>query len=198
MDFIKDGVTLSLFSMLTTVATPQTVVAQELRIESLFPVDEATEARHSLLMSVCTREVRGAGETLEFHRATDPYSERPFEDLSHPCRRSESWRFHGLLAGSFGVMVTKPRNTLSEPPSQYSTTSWCAVNPLSTKARRFPRNGLASVPITDTQVGCGIRRKAMNPCPVLSSISRQNANSHCGAAVFVNVTDCICVSCVDV
>jgi len=51
MDFIKDGATLSYFSMLTTVATPQTVVAQELRIESLFPMDEATEARHSLLMS---------------------------------------------------------------------------------------------------------------------------------------------------
>jgi len=51
ISFIKDGQTLSYFSMLTTVATPQTVTAQELRIESMFPMDEATEAHHSLMMS---------------------------------------------------------------------------------------------------------------------------------------------------
>jgi transcriptional regulator with XRE-family HTH domain len=51
ISFIKDGETLSYFSMLTTVATPQTVAAQELRIESMFPMDEATEARHLLMMS---------------------------------------------------------------------------------------------------------------------------------------------------
>ena len=37
-----DGV-VSLFSMVTTVGTPQTVTSQELRIETLFPTDEADE-----------------------------------------------------------------------------------------------------------------------------------------------------------
>jgi transcriptional regulator with XRE-family HTH domain len=50
ISFISGGETLSYFSMLTTVAIPQTVAAQEIRVETLFPMDEATEARHSLLM----------------------------------------------------------------------------------------------------------------------------------------------------
>ena len=40
---------LSYFSMVTTVGTPQTVAAQELRLESLFPADEATERHHAAL-----------------------------------------------------------------------------------------------------------------------------------------------------
>jgi transcriptional regulator with XRE-family HTH domain len=48
--FVKDGQALSYFSMITTAATPQTVASQELRIESMFPLDDATEARHSLLL----------------------------------------------------------------------------------------------------------------------------------------------------
>ena len=51
ISFIKDGQTLSYFSMITTVATPQIIATQELRIESMFPLDDATEARHLLLMS---------------------------------------------------------------------------------------------------------------------------------------------------
>ena len=51
ISLIKDGQKLSYFSMLTTVATPQTIATQELRIESMFPVDDATEAHHSALMS---------------------------------------------------------------------------------------------------------------------------------------------------
>jgi transcriptional regulator with XRE-family HTH domain len=43
--FRKDGLDVSYFSMVTTVGTPQDVTAQELRIESFFPADEATEAR---------------------------------------------------------------------------------------------------------------------------------------------------------
>jgi hypothetical protein len=39
------------FSMVTTVGTPQTTAAQELRIECLFPLDESTEALHLKLMS---------------------------------------------------------------------------------------------------------------------------------------------------
>jgi hypothetical protein len=49
--FMRHGQVLSYFSMITTVATPQTIAAQELRIESLFPMDEATEMNHSVLMS---------------------------------------------------------------------------------------------------------------------------------------------------
>jgi hypothetical protein len=37
--------------MITTVGTPQTVSAEELRLESMFPADEATEARHSLFIA---------------------------------------------------------------------------------------------------------------------------------------------------
>jgi hypothetical protein len=37
--------------MVTTVGTPQTVAAQELRIESLFPADENTEKEHASFLS---------------------------------------------------------------------------------------------------------------------------------------------------
>jgi transcriptional regulator with XRE-family HTH domain len=49
--FDKDGETLSYLSMLTTLATPQTIVTQELRIESMFPLDETTEAHHARIMN---------------------------------------------------------------------------------------------------------------------------------------------------
>jgi hypothetical protein len=48
-------------------------------------------------------------------------------------------RLYGGLVLSSGFMVTMPRKILIDPPSQYSTTSWCAVNPVSMKARRFSR-----------------------------------------------------------
>jgi hypothetical protein len=35
------------FSMITTVGTPQTVTAEELRLECMFPADDATEAEHT-------------------------------------------------------------------------------------------------------------------------------------------------------
>jgi transcriptional regulator with XRE-family HTH domain len=44
--FVKDGVRLSYFSMITTVGTPRTVTAEELRLECMFPADDATEAGH--------------------------------------------------------------------------------------------------------------------------------------------------------
>ena len=50
ISFMKDGEVLSYFSMVTTVGTPQTIAAQELRIECLFPADEATEVNHRALM----------------------------------------------------------------------------------------------------------------------------------------------------
>src|SRR5258707_3320891 len=49
--FMKDGQILNDFSMVTTVGTPQTVAAQELRIECMFPADETTEIRHASLMA---------------------------------------------------------------------------------------------------------------------------------------------------
>jgi transcriptional regulator with XRE-family HTH domain len=41
--FARDAVSVSYFSMVTTVGTPQDVTAQELRLESFFPVDQVTE-----------------------------------------------------------------------------------------------------------------------------------------------------------
>ncbi|WP_027542893.1 helix-turn-helix domain-containing protein [Bradyrhizobium sp. WSM2254] len=46
LTFVKDGVTLDYFSLITTVGTPQTVTAEELRLECMFPANEATEAEH--------------------------------------------------------------------------------------------------------------------------------------------------------
>jgi transcriptional regulator with XRE-family HTH domain len=50
MGFVHDGAVLNYFSMITTVGTPLTVAAQELRIECLFPADDETEARHIALL----------------------------------------------------------------------------------------------------------------------------------------------------
>jgi transcriptional regulator with XRE-family HTH domain len=43
VEFRKGHVGVSYFSMVTTVGTPQDVTAQEIRLESFFPADEATE-----------------------------------------------------------------------------------------------------------------------------------------------------------
>lgn len=56
LGFAKDDLVLNYFSMVTTVGTPQTIAAQELRIECLFPADEATEHHHAKLM--CSVEAR--------------------------------------------------------------------------------------------------------------------------------------------
>jgi transcriptional regulator with XRE-family HTH domain len=50
LSFVKDGVVLNYFSMVSTVGTPQTIAAQELRVECMFPADEATERHHARLM----------------------------------------------------------------------------------------------------------------------------------------------------
>lgn len=47
----KDGVRLSLFTVISTFGTAQDVTADELRIESMFPADEATEALFRSLAS---------------------------------------------------------------------------------------------------------------------------------------------------
>lgn len=50
MSFIKHDRLLNYFSMVTTVGTPQTIAAQELRVECMFPADEATETYHHELI----------------------------------------------------------------------------------------------------------------------------------------------------
>lgn len=42
MRFEKDGTVLQLFTAIATLGTPQDITAQELRIETFFPIDEAT------------------------------------------------------------------------------------------------------------------------------------------------------------
>lgn len=46
ISFEKDGLVLRYFSMVSTVGTPTTVAAQELRVECLFPADAETERLH--------------------------------------------------------------------------------------------------------------------------------------------------------
>ncbi|SDH12415.1 helix-turn-helix domain-containing protein [Paraburkholderia phenazinium] len=50
ISFEKNGARLNYFSMVTTVGTPQTIAAQELRLECMFPADETTEAQHALMV----------------------------------------------------------------------------------------------------------------------------------------------------
>ncbi|WP_338524789.1 hypothetical protein NUH87_03795 [Pseudomonas batumici] len=51
LSFAKDGLILNYFSMVSTVGTPQTIAAQELRVECMFPADDVTEHHHDLLMA---------------------------------------------------------------------------------------------------------------------------------------------------
>ncbi|HXS02948.1 MAG TPA: helix-turn-helix transcriptional regulator [Rhodanobacter sp.] len=51
LSFVRDGRTLSYFSMVTTVGAPQTIAAQELRIECMYPADDQTDTRHRALMA---------------------------------------------------------------------------------------------------------------------------------------------------
>ena len=51
LSFEKDGIVLSYFSMVSTVGTPTTVMAQELRLECMFPADKDTERRHLAFMT---------------------------------------------------------------------------------------------------------------------------------------------------
>ena len=48
--FVKGKKVLNYFSMVTTVGTPQTVAAQELRIECMYPADQETEIQHIKLI----------------------------------------------------------------------------------------------------------------------------------------------------
>ncbi|QCP54743.1 helix-turn-helix transcriptional regulator [Trinickia violacea] len=56
LGFVKDGEVLNYFSMVTSVGTPISVAAQELRIECMFPADDETEARHLQMMEQYSNE----------------------------------------------------------------------------------------------------------------------------------------------
>ena len=60
IELSKDGLTLRYFTTLTTLGTPHDITLQELRVESFFPADEATEAASRRLES---ERIRGAGTT---------------------------------------------------------------------------------------------------------------------------------------
>jgi transcriptional regulator with XRE-family HTH domain len=51
LSFVKEGHVLNYFSMVTTVGAPQMIAAQELRVECMFPADDATEKYHEDLMA---------------------------------------------------------------------------------------------------------------------------------------------------
>lgn len=51
LSFEKGGMVLNYFSIISTIGTPTTVAAQELRLECMFPVDEATEQQHLALFN---------------------------------------------------------------------------------------------------------------------------------------------------
>jgi transcriptional regulator with XRE-family HTH domain len=50
ISFARDGAVLNYFSLITTVGTPQTIAAQELRVECMYPADDETEALHAKLL----------------------------------------------------------------------------------------------------------------------------------------------------
>ncbi len=59
--FMSEGVVLRYFSMVTTVGAPQSVAAQELRLECMFPADDETEGRHRQLLAGHSTPQRAAG-----------------------------------------------------------------------------------------------------------------------------------------
>ena len=69
LTFTKDGATLSYFSLVTTVGTPQAVAAEELRLECMIPADDITEQGHAAFVRRHARQ-DGAENTamMESHR----------------------------------------------------------------------------------------------------------------------------------
>jgi transcriptional regulator with XRE-family HTH domain len=56
--FVKDGHVMKYFSMVASVGTPQTIAAQELRLECMFPADDETEARHLEMLDAASQPQR--------------------------------------------------------------------------------------------------------------------------------------------
>ncbi|MGN6774638.1 helix-turn-helix domain-containing protein [Rhizobium sp.] len=55
LSFVKDGQVLRFFSLVTTVGTAQMITTQELRVECMFPLDDATEVRYAELMNTAAQ-----------------------------------------------------------------------------------------------------------------------------------------------
>lgn len=51
MSFVREGIVMNYFSLVTTVGTAQTIAAQELRVECLYPADDETEGFHAELLA---------------------------------------------------------------------------------------------------------------------------------------------------
>jgi transcriptional regulator with XRE-family HTH domain len=76
ISFAKGETTLSYFSMITTVGTPQSIQAEELRIECMYPADPATEANHISFVdehSLHTGGPRPVRERLATSAETKPH-----------------------------------------------------------------------------------------------------------------------------
>ncbi|WNC93856.1 helix-turn-helix transcriptional regulator [Paraburkholderia sp. FT54] len=56
--FVKNGHVMRYFSVVASVGTPQTIAAQELRLECMFPADDETEARHLEMLDVAPQSQR--------------------------------------------------------------------------------------------------------------------------------------------
>lgn len=57
LTFLLGSETISLFSMITTVGTPQSVTAQDMRIEMMFPTNELAEERYLQVMGTASRSL---------------------------------------------------------------------------------------------------------------------------------------------
>jgi len=60
MSFVKDGLIMSYFSLVTTVGTPETIAAQELRVECMYPADDETEVLHARLLAASSNSHTGS------------------------------------------------------------------------------------------------------------------------------------------
>ena len=60
ISFVKDGAAMNYFSLVTTVKDAQTIAAQELRVECMYPADDETEVLHAarLLATPSTKHWR--------------------------------------------------------------------------------------------------------------------------------------------
>jgi transcriptional regulator with XRE-family HTH domain len=58
ISFVKKGKTLNFFSMVTTVGTPLSITAQELRMECLFPADEESETHYLKMIATKSKAAR--------------------------------------------------------------------------------------------------------------------------------------------
>jgi hypothetical protein len=56
--FVRNGHVMKYFSMVASVGTPQTIAAQELRLECMFPADDETEARHLEMLDAAPQSQR--------------------------------------------------------------------------------------------------------------------------------------------